>query len=447
MSLSLRSSFRWAGIPLPASRPPVPCRLRRAPHAVRAWVFGAWLVCGPAHALAPFALPEGEHVREGAVAITRDPGGMRLDQTSEHAIIDWRSFDIGRRTTVQVRQNSPQSMLLNRVTGMTVSELAGGLAADGRIYLVNPNGITITPQGTVDAAAFVASTLDIGNAAFLSGATRFGVTRPAFGTLMHAGRITAKEGGLVALLGHRIEQSGAIMAPRGRVGLGAGARATITTDGDTLLVMTPAAERRESERAAILLSGTIDADGGLVQISAPLSTVLRPATDEAVNLSGMTRARTHAARPGKILIEGEGGTVRLSGMLNASGSAVSGAGSDAEIAGHVVGGTVEVNGLRVMAQGGDIDVSGERGGGCVALTARPLGGNGHARSDDDRVHDPLLFVDDTTTLNASATRHGPGGELKLLSAGKVVFLGRAQARGAASETTQTPHAAASASGQ
>lgn len=450
MSSGLPSSPRRARAASPVARPAAPCIAYRASRAVSrrvapsraalAWGLGGWLFCGAAQALSPFALPEGEHVREGTVDVTRHMEGMRLAQTGEHAIIDWRSFDIGRRASVRVQQDSSRAMLLNRVTGMTGSELAGSLAANGRVYLVNPNGITIGPQGTVDAATFVASTLDIENGAFLAGAARFGTARHPLGAVLHAGRITAQDGGLVALLGHRVEQSGVIVAPRGRVGLGAGSSATIDLDGDTLLTMTASPGRGGDERAAIVMHGTIDADGGLVQMSAPLATVLRPTPDEAVNLRGTTRARSLAARPGKIVIEGEGGTVRLSGLLNASGNGQ----GDATLDGQARGGTVEVNGLRLMAQGLDVDVSGTRGGGCVALTARPLDGEGGARRGDIGVHHPLLFVDDTTTFNASATRDGPGGELKIVSAGKVVFLGRAQARGAAGETMQAPGAAAAA---
>ncbi|MGI4985210.1 MAG: filamentous hemagglutinin N-terminal domain-containing protein [Janthinobacterium lividum] len=397
-----------------------------------ACVIAAWLVCHAAQAITPLALPQGEHGVEGNVAIVRDGTVMRIVQTGEHGIVDWRSFDIGRDALVQVRQPSSQATLLNRVVGATTSDIAGSLEANGRIYLVNPNGITISSGGSISAAAFVASTLDLANSDFLAGLPRFTASAPpAAGTIGHAGRIMVEAGGFVALLGHRIVQSGAIYAPQGRVGLGAGASAGLTPHGRTLLSLQPAAERAGGGEAAIVMAGTIEADGGLVQMSAPFGAAAGAAPGEAVNLGGLVRARALAGRPGTISIEGDGGVVRLSGVLNAS--------SNVPGVAHLMGGAVQVNGRRVLMERGEIDVSGALGGGSVQLAARTLDEIGGAPSPGGAC-DPLLFVGATSRLDASATWHGPGGELTLESDGKAVFLGSAQARGAV--MTTAPAAAA-----
>ncbi|MGI4861822.1 MAG: filamentous hemagglutinin N-terminal domain-containing protein, partial [Janthinobacterium lividum] len=130
-------------------------------------------------------------------------------QTQDPAVIDWRVFDIGPLVSVRVIQPSATAILLNRVTGAAMSELAGDLVASGRVYLINPNGIHIAPSGSVEAGAFVASTLDIANRDVAAGVLRFGsATRAATGTITHAGRIVIDPGGFAALLGERIEQRG-----------------------------------------------------------------------------------------------------------------------------------------------------------------------------------------------------------------------------------------------
>src|SRR3546814_9612644 len=79
------------------------------------------------------------------------------------AVINWQSFSIGEGSRVDIRQPDARSALLNRVTGDTTSTIAGSLNANGQVFLINPNGIQITATGTVRAAGFVASTLDIGD--------------------------------------------------------------------------------------------------------------------------------------------------------------------------------------------------------------------------------------------------------------------------------------------
>ena len=74
---------------------------------------------------------------------------MAIRQSSDTAIVNWQGFSIGEGARVDIRQPSASSAMLNRVTGSTPSSIAGQLNANGQVYLVNPNGIAITPTGTV----------------------------------------------------------------------------------------------------------------------------------------------------------------------------------------------------------------------------------------------------------------------------------------------------------
>src|SRR3546814_12386128 len=85
-----------------------------------------------------------------------------------------------------------------------------------------PNGIQITATGTVRAAGFVASTLDIGDDDFMRGDI---VVSGHGGRVANAGTIAIVRGGYAALIGGQVDHSGFIPAPLGRVALGAGTRA------------------------------------------------------------------------------------------------------------------------------------------------------------------------------------------------------------------------------
>ncbi|HRO03934.1 MAG TPA: filamentous hemagglutinin N-terminal domain-containing protein, partial [Terricaulis sp.] len=136
-------------------------------------------------------LPQGGQVSAGAAAIDySQPGALLVHQETQSAIINWSSFDIGAANSVTFNQPGADSATLNRVLGSTPSTIAGALSAPGMVMLVNPNGVAITSSGVVDAGSFVASTLDIADADFLSGRTTFRRNGRA-GAVTNAGVIRA----------------------------------------------------------------------------------------------------------------------------------------------------------------------------------------------------------------------------------------------------------------
>jgi filamentous hemagglutinin family protein len=61
-----------------------------------------------------------------------------VNQTSNSAIINWNTFNIGVKESVQFNQPSGSSVALNRVTGgLGPSEILGTLTANGRVFLIN----------------------------------------------------------------------------------------------------------------------------------------------------------------------------------------------------------------------------------------------------------------------------------------------------------------------
>ena len=115
-------------------------------------------------------LPTDGSVVAGSANIgTPSAGQMTINQGSDRAVINWGSFSIGAGNGVTINQPTSNSALLNRVTGALPSTLDGSLTANGEVYLVNPNGVILGQNGTVEAGGFVASTLDIGTQDFMNG--------------------------------------------------------------------------------------------------------------------------------------------------------------------------------------------------------------------------------------------------------------------------------------
>ena len=123
-------------------------------------VFGAVL----AHAQpAPNARPAGGAVVAGSAAISRSASNTRIDQSSQRAAIDWRSFDVGRQQSVTFAQPSASAVALNRVTGPDPSQIAGRIDANGQVVLVNQSGVNFYQGAQVNAAGVMVSAAGISN--------------------------------------------------------------------------------------------------------------------------------------------------------------------------------------------------------------------------------------------------------------------------------------------
>src|ERR1700730_16267597 len=88
------------------------------------------------------ALPNGATVVAGQATVqTISPTQQVVTQGSAKAIIDWRNFSIAAGERVRFDQPSSTAVLLNRVTGYDPSSILGQMQSNGRIFLLNPNGV------------------------------------------------------------------------------------------------------------------------------------------------------------------------------------------------------------------------------------------------------------------------------------------------------------------
>lgn len=374
-------------------------------------------LCGPA--ARAVELPHGGSVAHGVVAISSpNAAALAIQQSTPTAIVNWQGFSIGQGGRVDISQPSSSSALLSRVTGSTPSTIAGQLNANGQVYLVNPNGIAITKTGTVNAAGFVASTLGIGDEDFVAGKRTFSGRGGASASVVNEGRITIQPGGYAALLGGSVDQAGTISVPMGKVGLGAGERATLDFSGDGFLQVSVPSTPDGSAGALIRHAGRTSAVGGRIEMQAATA---RDAARSAINLSGIVEARSVGGRSGAIVLGGgPGGGVTVSGRLDVSARTASRR-TRAAARGPADGGSITVTGDAVRLLGATLDASGRTGG--------RIRVGGDARGGGTLQTAATTGVDAATTIRADAVEAGQGGSVVLWSDRQTDFAGRISARG------------------
>ncbi len=374
-------------------------------------------------------LPSGAKVTAGAATLQTTPNvGLQINQSTPRAVIRWSDFSVGQGKQVTFSQPNAGAATLNVVTGHNSSVIAGTLKANGAVYLINQNGIAITPTGLVDTrAGFIASTLRIDENAFMEGKNVFSGKG---GSVVNRGQILTGSGGTVGLLGSTVANEGLISVPLGKVVLASGEAATLDLSGDGFLqLIAPSRALAGDGQALVSNSGVIQATGGLVMLTAA---TVRQALREAVNMSGNISARSVSGQNGAIVLEGgAGGNVRVSGSLAADG--------------ETTGGRIDVTGASVALEGATLSATGSERGGLVRVGGAFQGG----REQTAGSADAMLFagrfgsvpvianattttVDAASTINVSATGSaGTGGTAIVWSDSTTVMQGAIRARGAA----------------
>src|SRR5262245_33426287 len=113
------------------------------------------------------ANPTGAQVVNGQVSVIQN-GALLQITNSPNSIINWQSFSIASGEITRFVQQSAASAVLNRVAAGNPSQILGMLQSNGRVFLVNPSGITFGAGSVVDVAGLVATSLNLSNADFLA---------------------------------------------------------------------------------------------------------------------------------------------------------------------------------------------------------------------------------------------------------------------------------------
>ncbi len=356
----------------------------------------ALCAAGAAQAQSPFARPLGGEVVAGSATISNTPGTTSIDQSSGQAAIDWQSFNVGSRQTVNFQQPSASAVVLNRVAGPDPSAIAGRIDANGQVIITNPSGVVFSRGAQVNAQSLVVSAAGMTNANLMAGRAVFDQAPNPNARIENRGRITVRQAGLAALVAPSVANSGVISARLGRVVLAGATTHTLDLYGDGLVSFDVGSQVRQvpvglggrAVDALVTNTGTIIADGGTVELTASAADGV---IQKLVDASGTVRADSVGNRTGSIAINGLGGSVVVEGTLLADGDRA--------------GGTVAVGTDLARAQGSGTFPAGTSERTIIAPTAR---------------------------ISANARRHGHGGRVTILSTQATDVAGSIEALGGTS---------------
>ncbi len=391
-------------------------------HVLRALLVGSASAAAIAVALQTAAWaggPTGGQVVGGSAVITNPSSTSTvITQSSQKAIINWQDFSVSSGSSVQFAQPNSSAIALNRVIGPSQSLIDGTLTANGRIWIINANGVMFGAGSQVHVGSLIATTADIANGDFMSGNYAFSkVSGNPDAAIVNDGTIRAADGGSIVLAGPVVVNNGLIQADLGSVTLASGNAFAVDFQGDNLIRFavtapvtdTPKDKDGKAQSALVSNTGKIAAAGGRIALTARAA---KNVADNVINNSGIIEARSVHNENGVIVLDaGPNGTVEDSGAIDASGRR----------AGET-GGSVTVTGANVkLADGASIDASGKAGGGTI-LVGGGLQGSGSTR------HAQTVEVG-KASLKADATAKGDGGTIAIWSDGTTTFAGSASARG------------------
>ncbi|MCC6775197.1 MAG: filamentous hemagglutinin N-terminal domain-containing protein, partial [Hyphomicrobiales bacterium] len=415
-------------------------RLSRLLLTTTALLAGAMLAVGPVA-----GGPEGGTVVGGTATISGQGGpSVIVNQSSPSAIINWNTFNVGKGESVLFNQPSSSAVVLNRVIGgLGPSEILGTITANGRVFVINRDGVLFGAGAVINTAGFLASTADIKSSDFMAGKYNFSIPGRPDASIVNQGTITASSGGFAALVAPGVRNSGTIGATLGTVALAAGNTFTLDLYGDRLITLAVNDQiagkvidvaTGQPLKSLVTNDGKIKANGGRVELTAAAA---RHVVDSVINTSGVIKANSIGKHNGMIVLSaGTAGakpagapvqTIRIAGTLSAAGKRKG-----------TSGGTILVTGEDIKFVGALVDASGRAGGGKVLVGGDWAGGKPDTSSvanQSAKLESYLIptatsvSVDAASTINASAKDSGNGGKVILWSDQKTTFAGTILARG------------------
>src|SRR5476649_2328530 len=266
------------------------------------------------------ANPSAPQVVAGQASFNQQ-GNLFSITNTPNTIINWQSFSIGANDITRFIQQNSDSKVLNRITGQDPSQILGALQSNGKVFLINPNGVMFGAGSRVDVNGLVASSLNISGADFLAGKNNF-VGSAGAGKVSNQGTITTPGGGQVFLIAPNVDNSGIITSPNGEIILAAGASVQLVDTANPDVQVQISAPTDQA-----LNLGQIVAQGGRIGIYGALVT-------QRGRISADSAVRGDA---GQIILKSSGTTLLEAGSSTSATGAAGGKGGAIELLGPQVG--------------------------------------------------------------------------------------------------------------
>jgi filamentous hemagglutinin family protein len=286
-------------------------------------------------------------VSAGQATLSQSGSKLTVRQASTNATLNWRSFNISADGTVQFVQPGATSVALNQIHDANATQIFGALNANGRVFLINQNGIIFGAGAQVSVGGLVASTLNInplavtngliapgsnGNAAFQAFTT--GTTGAV--NIDAGASLKTSSGGQILVFAPTVTNQGTIATPDGQTLLAAGSTIYLATSSDPSLrgllveigddggTVTNGTAADASVTSPAKLVGQIIAERGNVTLAGL-----------AVNQLGRVSATTSINENGSIRLQAaDHGLMAASGVTGVSGIPEDGTGGNLVLGAH-----------------------------------------------------------------------------------------------------------------
>ncbi|MFZ9743176.1 MAG: beta strand repeat-containing protein, partial [Chitinophagaceae bacterium] len=336
--------------------------------------------------IAANTLPTGGTVTSGNATIAQNNNTLNINQSSQKAIINWSTFDVGSAATVNFNQPNSQSSTLNRVNSASKSMIDGAVNSNGTVIFVNPNGIVFGKGAQVNTGSIVATTMNLIDQEYLSENNKKIFSGSGNGKIVNNGTITANNiDGYIALMAPQVKNQGVVIATmsgNNSIALVSGEKVTLTFQGEQLLNVNVDASTIKS---LIKNKNLIQTNGGQVIIAANAASDLKSSV--LVN-TGTISADGLNVKGGKVYLTAstikQQGTVTASATSNSSGKRVEG------------GMIVALANTIKLASGSKTLATGDNGGGVITLSAAQM-----------------VNVKANAVVDASANTSGNGGSINI----------------------------------
>ncbi|QWD15738.1 filamentous hemagglutinin N-terminal domain-containing protein [Polynucleobacter paneuropaeus] len=377
---------------------------------VMASVFlSATLLTVPSAFAAPAAnaLPTNGQVVAGQANISQTGNVMNINQSTQRAVINWDSFNVGKNATVNFNQPNSGASTLNRVNGASKSMIDGAVRSNGQVIFVNPNGVVFGKGAEVNTGGLVATTMNIKDSDYMSGKMSF--SGGESGKVINKGNITAHGiNGYIALMAPEVKNQGVLIAnisSGNTVALVSGTKVTLSFNGSQLTDITVDASAINS---LISNKNAIKTEGGQIIIAANAASNLKASV---INNTGTISADTVSTVGGKVFLTA--GTVNQSGTVSANSA-------------QADGGNVTISGNQVnLNTASKTSATGATAGGQILLgkTAKNIA--------QSQVNANAVTVAEGAVVDASATQNGNGGSIEVWSTISTSVAGMFKANGGA----------------
>lgn len=343
-------------------------------------------------------IPAGGKITYGDGSIQKPSRNQVLiQQNSEKMIIDWTSFNVAKGNSVTFKQPDANSIALNRVTGTASTNIVGNLNANGKVFLVNPNGIMLRSGSQINVSGIVATTKNIRNEDFINGNYLFSSKGGGVKSVVNQANIKTSNGGFVVLASDNVTNSGRINSPSGKIILAASEKVKFNLDKTGLKNIVVDGE---IANALIRNSGYISSTNGQIYLTALGKDMLM---NTVINSHGIIAASGFTDSESNINING-------------------GRSGKVEIAGQIIANNLNGNGGNVIIDGesislldySSIDVQGSNNAGNVKVGSK---------------NTSHVNMDSLSNIYASSTSTGNGGKVSMTANDSIKMHGVIESKG------------------